>query len=146
MAPCRHNSLSTTSFDSSPLRPTRLTRRRWPSTATTTGCSQPPLMAVHKKHPKVQTIHEDKARGGGSRKELSDLQFTFAAIFSPAGLLFHHQVLVWKARKFYFWHKPTEHRSKTADAPRASSGHQRRPYLFFHRPCALTIEPIHAQL
>ncbi|XBJ15726.1 hypothetical protein VPH35_007538 [Triticum aestivum] len=50
-------------------------------------------MAVHKKHPKVHTIHEDKGEepGGGSRKELSDLQFTFATIFSPAGLLFHHQ-------------------------------------------------------
>ncbi|XP_044318442.1 uncharacterized protein [Triticum aestivum] len=56
------------------------------------------------------------------------------------------RVLVWKARKFYFWHKPTEHRSKKADAPRASSGHRRRPYLFFHPPGALTVEPIHAQL
>ena len=56
------------------------------------------------------------------------------------------RVLVWKARKFYFWHKPTEHRSKKADAPHASSGHRRRSYLFFPRPRALTVEPIHAQL
>ena len=49
-------------------------------------------------------------------------------------LWYMSSVRVWKASKFYLWHKPTEHRSKKAEVSRASSGHRRRPYLFFHRP------------